>query len=136
MLLRLSGFHITQLLKGFFGTAVSILLLLVLSVHPVSAKTHVVKMGTDRGILAFEPSTLTIEIGDTVKWINNRAFPHNVVFDRRAPDAVRQHSQKRLLASPSIEITEIFDDVPPGKYTYHCLPHRGGGMSATLIVRE
>ncbi len=136
MLMRLSGFHITRFLKGFFGTAVSILLFLALLVHPVSAKTHVVKMGTDRGILAFEPSTLTIEVGDTVKWINNRAFPHNVVFDRRAPDSVRQHSQKRLLASPSIEITETFDDVPPGEYSYHCSPHRGGGMSATLIVRE
>ena len=136
MLLRLSRFQTIHFCKRFFGTAVSILLLLVLFVNPVSAKTHVVKMGTDRGILAFEPSTLTIEVGDTVRWINNKAFPHNVVFDRQAPESIRQHSQKRLLASPSVEITETFDDVPPGKYTYHCLPHRGGGMSATLIVRE
>ena len=130
------GFNLTHLLKTSIGTAVSVLLAFVLFVQPISAKTHVVKMGTDRGILAFEPSTLIIDVGDTVKWVNNKAFPHNVVFDRKSPEAIQQHSQKRLLASPELDITETFDNVPPGKYTYHCLPHRGGGMSATLIVRE
>jgi len=29
----------------------------------------------------FDPPELTIKAGETVNWINNAGFPHNVVFD-------------------------------------------------------
>jgi len=46
-----------------------------------AAETFTVKMGGDAGTLKFEPPTLTIKAGDTVKWVNNKLSPHNIVFD-------------------------------------------------------
>ena len=54
---------------------------LVIGVSNVNASTVEVKLGTDAGMLAFEPSTLNISAGDTVKFVNNKLAPHNAVFD-------------------------------------------------------
>jgi plastocyanin len=40
-----------------------------------------IKMGADNGALVFDPSVVTINSGDTVEFVNNAGFPHNVVFD-------------------------------------------------------
>jgi plastocyanin len=36
------------------------------------------------GALVFEPATVTVKAGDTVTWVNNAGFPHNIVFDEDA----------------------------------------------------
>jgi len=36
------------------------------------------------GALAFEPANVTIKSGESVKFVNNAGFPHNVVFDEDA----------------------------------------------------
>ncbi|MDJ0528279.1 MAG: plastocyanin/azurin family copper-binding protein, partial [Microcystis sp. M53600_WE12] len=46
-----------------------------------AAETFTVKMGGDAGTLQFDPPALTIKAGDTVKWVNNKLSPHNIVFD-------------------------------------------------------
>jgi plastocyanin len=46
-----------------------------------AAETYTVKMGSDKGALAFQPNKLTIHPGDTIEWVNNKVPPHNVVFD-------------------------------------------------------
>ncbi len=40
-----------------------------------------VKLGADGGGLVFDPSSVTIKAGESVTWVNNVGFPHNVVFD-------------------------------------------------------
>jgi plastocyanin len=40
-----------------------------------------VKLGADSGALLFEPATVTIKSGESVQWVNNVGFPHNIVFD-------------------------------------------------------
>ncbi|MGK7905903.1 MAG: plastocyanin [Synechococcus sp.] len=102
--------------------------------QPAAAETYTVKMGADNGMLVFDPSTLTIKSGDTVKWVNNKAFPHNVVFEASAPESVQKHSHKQLAAAPGQEFVETFDGVEPGTYTYYCVPHRGAGMVGKIIV--
>lgn len=47
----------------------------------LSAQAATVKAGKDGGGLEFDPSTVTIKAGESVTWVNNVGFPHNVVFD-------------------------------------------------------
>lgn len=41
----------------------------------------IVKLGGDDGSLAFVPSKITVSAGESIEFINNAGFPHNVVFD-------------------------------------------------------
>ena len=47
----------------------------------LSANAATVKLGAEGGALVFEPAQLTVKAGETVEWVNNVGFPHNVVFD-------------------------------------------------------
>ena len=53
----------------------------LLSFYTVCSKSATVKLGSDGGSLVFVPDTFTIKIGETVEFVNNVGFPHNVVFD-------------------------------------------------------
>jgi plastocyanin len=100
-----------------------------LAVSPAAADTVTVKMGADSGMLAFEPSTVTIKAGDTVKWVNNKLPPHNIVFEGDA--ANKSHDQ--LMFSPGESYEATFDT--PGTYSYYCSPHRGAGMAGKVVVQ-
>ncbi|GAB4366891.1 MAG: plastocyanin [Elainellaceae cyanobacterium] len=100
-----------------------------MTVAPAAADTVTVKMGADSGMLAFEPSTVTIKAGDTVKWVNNKLPPHNIVFEGSA--ASKSHQQ--LMFSPGESYEATFDE--PGTYSYYCAPHRGAGMAGKVVVQ-
>lgn len=120
------------------GLLLSTLLLIVTSffvaINPAVAATYEVKMGTDAGLLKFDPEELTIKSGDTVKWVNNKLAPHNAVFDSsKLDDAVATKlSHKQLVFSPGESYQSTFDE--PGVYPYYCEPHRGAGMVGTITV--
>jgi plastocyanin len=99
-------------------------------VSPAAADTVTVKMGADSGMLAFEPSTVTIKAGDTVKWVNNKLAPHNVVFESKE---MADKSHNELLFSPGESFEVKFDQ--SGEYSYYCSPHRGAGMVGKIIVQ-
>lgn len=101
----------------------------LMSVSPAAADTVTVKMGADSGMLAFEPSTITIKAGDTVKWVNNKLPPHNIIFEGGAAD--KSHDQ--LMFSPGESYEATFSE--PGTYTYYCAPHRGAGMTGKIVVQ-
>ena len=63
-------------LKSFFYTALALVLACTVGVASASAATVEVKLGADSGMLAFEPSSVTIKAGDTVKFVNNKMAPH------------------------------------------------------------
>jgi plastocyanin len=100
-----------------------------LSASPAAADTVTVKMGADSGMLAFEPSTVTIKAGDTVKWVNNKLPPHNIIFEGDA--ANKSHDQ--LMFSPGESYEATFE--APGTYSYYCSPHRGAGMTGKVVVQ-
>ena len=106
-----------------------------------SAETYKVKLGSDKGMLAFEPKKLTIKAGDTIEWVNNKVPPHNVVFDpaknpSKSADLAKSLSHKKLLMSPGQKETTTFTaDAPAGDYTFYCEPHRGAGMVGTITVQ-
>ncbi len=118
--------------------------LLVISSFAVFAPTaaaaeYTIKMGSDRGMLAFEPKKLTVKVGDTVKFVNNRVRPHNVVFDSKhtANKALAvKASHKKMMMSPGQSFEVSFADATPGEYPFYCEPHRGAGMKGTIIVEE
>ncbi|MEC4986089.1 MAG: plastocyanin [Oscillatoria sp. PMC 1068.18] len=99
-----------------------------LSVAPAAAETYEVKMGADNGMLAFVPNDLTISAGDTLKFVNNKLAPHNVVFEGHP-----ELSNKQLLFSPGQSVETTIAD--PGKYSFYCEPHRGAGMVGTVTVK-
>ncbi|MDJ0647837.1 MAG: plastocyanin [Xenococcaceae cyanobacterium MO_188.B19] len=98
------------------------------SANPALAATYEVKMGSDTGMLMFDPSTIEIKEGDTVKWVNNKMSPHNVVFD---DDSVKSH--KQLVFSPGESYETTFTTA--GEYDFYCEPHRGAGMVGKVIVK-
>lgn len=107
-----------------------------------AAETYSVKLGSDKGMLAFEPKKLTVHPGDTIQWVNNKLPPHNVVFDgaknpTKSVDLAKSLSHKKLLMSPGQEYDTTFPaDTPPGEYTFYCEPHRGAGMIGKVIVES
>jgi plastocyanin len=113
------------------GLAIASLVFIVgsffMSAAPASADVVTVKMGSDKGQLVFEPKEVTINVGDTVKWVNNKAFPHNVVFEGHD-----ELSHKKLAQKPKAELESTFNE--SGEFTYYCAPHRGAGMVGKIIV--
>jgi hypothetical protein len=75
---------------------------------------------------SFNPQSLTITVGDIVKWTNNSGT-HNV----RAND-------DSFFSGPAApapwEFTHTFNAV--GDFPYYCEPHQGMGMTGTIIVQE
>jgi plastocyanin len=99
-------------------------LLLALVVYAGAHQAHAASFTVSAANFAFSPSTLTVQVGDTVTWKNNDAtIPHTTQSDGNwnsgnlAPGA-----------------TFSFTFTTPGTYTYYCLYHRGMGMVGTIVV--
>ncbi len=113
---------------------------------------HEVAMNlTDGGEYVFEPATLTIKVGDTVRWLNESGPPHNVQFlgdemPAGASDFLVQayagDAQKigpmsgRLLTQIGDTYEITFAGAPAGTYGYTCTPHQALGMNGTVTVEE
>jgi len=113
------------------GLAIASLLFVVgsffMTASPAAAEVVTVKMGSDSGQLVFDPKVVTIKVGDTVKWVNNKAFPHNIIFDGH-----EELSHKKLIQKPKAELESTFSEA--GEFSYYCSPHRGAGMAGKVIV--
>lgn len=107
-----------------------------LNAAPAHAADYEVKMGSDAGLLVFQPADLTIQSGDTVTWVNNKLAPHNVIFDASSTPGGKEvadklsHDQLTFAAGESYSST--FTE--PGTYSYFCAPHRGAGMVGKITV--
>lgn len=112
----------------------------LLVVSPAAADTYTVKMGADNGMLKFDPPEVTVQQGDTVKFVNNKLPPHNIIFDDKtipggSKDLATKLSHSQMLFSPGESYEVTFTDTPSGTYSYYCAPHRGAGMVGKITVQ-
>jgi len=116
--------------KIFLTTAAAVLMLS----SPAMAKEYTVKMITNydaEQVYYFEPADLTINPGDTVKWVvAMENDTHNAVADAGPKDATL--FQSPMLDEIGKSWTHKFTD--QGTYTYHCHPHAAMGMKGSIIV--
>ncbi|MDB6110495.1 MAG: Repeat family protein [Pedosphaera sp.] len=92
-----------------------------------SATTFVVSYGGTFG-LAFSPSSITINAGDTVVWTNNNvsgAGSHTITGNT-APDM--------FCGSGTIPVGCSHTFSGSGVFAYHCIPHAGFGMTGLVTV--
>jgi plastocyanin len=95
-----------------------------------------VKLGSDSGALVFEPASVTIKAGESVSWVNNAGFPHNIVFDEDESPAgvnVEALSHEDYLNAPGETVSSKFTTA--GTYGYYCEPHQGAGMKGKIVVQ-
>jgi plastocyanin len=120
---------------------------------PRAAKKWVVNMGSSASMFVFEPKAITIQVGDTVKWVAT-AGSHNVSFwadsiPTGAADLLRKLLPDTLAAGatgyftlttsrkPTMgdSIVVVFAGVPKGVYKYNCRPHLMRGMVGMITVQ-
>ena len=116
-----------SMLRSLVTACFALLLVLAFGVTTVQAKTVEVKLGTDAGMLAFEPSSVSISTGDSIKFVNNKLAPHHAVFEGHD-----ELSHPDLAFAPGESWEETFSAA--GTYDYYCEPHRGAGMVGKVVV--
>lgn len=110
--------------------------------EPFTGQIHEVKMrGTAEGYF-FEPKTLTIKLGDKVRFVMVDGGPHNASFAGQKTPAKAQVilEKEGVLVGVMLQVPGQTTDVtfvkslPPGTYNYICDPHATLGMTGKIIV--
>ena len=89
----------------------------------------------------FDPSNVTINVGQTVRWINSSTDEHTVTDDaKRATDAkdISIPPSAKPFDSGKIQPGKTFEHTftVPGTYKYVCHPHEDMGMTGQVIVKS
>lgn len=93
--------------------------------------------------LRFDPETVTIPVGTTVRWINASAMPHTATGDPEQnpiaatnPDYVVLPDGAEPWGSELLQPGETYAHrfITPGEYHYICIPHVMSDMRGTIRV--
>src|SRR5207245_10193735 len=115
--------------------------------EPAAAVVEVKMTGNGTTKAAFEPATLTIAPGTTVRFINVSGGPHDIAFyadsiPKGAADVLKKGMPNQMmdLASPFLQQPNEKYDVsfagaPAGTYKGYCLPHVALGMKIAIAVK-
>lgn len=85
----------------------------------------------------FEPAAVTLGAGDTLRFTQTGAMPHNVDF-KAAPAAASLGAAKTgpFLTKAGQTYDLVIDGrFPAGAYQFACTPHEALGMKGTLTVQ-
>lgn len=97
------------------------------------AKEYTVKMVTNLEadqVYYFEPAEITIQPGDTIKWVNVQEDMHNAVADAVPKGA--EFFESPMLEEEGASWSYTFNTA--GTYSYHCHPHAAAGMKGIITV--
>lgn len=75
---------------------------------------------------SFTPSTVTINVGDTVTWVNNTGVLHTVTANNGSFNS----------GPPEEDFTFAHTFNAAGTFAYHCQTHQAFGMTGTVIVED
>jgi len=85
-----------------------------------------------KGVI-FSPKNITINVGDTVEWINEEGY-HNVNGKKSHPR--NKNNPTSFGNKVGSGWTYKFTFTKPGTYKYHCDPHLSADMVGTVKVKE
>ena len=83
--------------------------------------------------IVFEPKNITINVGDTVEWVNKQGV-HNVNGKKSHPR--NKNNPESFGNEVGAGWTYKFTFTKPGLYKYHCDPHLSADMGGTIEVKE
>ena len=114
---------------------ISTLLTAILFVFSLNAQNSYT---INSGNYYYTPQLLTINIGDTVHWINDGGF-HNVNFDINTLSGASFNNPVSFVSTPTNDVamyTYVF--TVAGSYDYDCSvgSHAANGMVGTIIVNS
>lgn len=118
---------------------------------PAAAQAvHIVRLEVDvaREVYRFVPARVTARPGDVLQFRVSSGAPHNVTFDGQglpagAREALNSAMPDRtgdlsgpVLDHPGAEYRIVVPELPPGRYTFFCTPHRVYDMRGELLVAK
>lgn len=110
---------------------ISLLIMLLIWTDFLSAKTHVVTVRDN----SFNPVTVVIEAGDTVRWVNEGPGAHNVYAQGKFRCANGCEAEGgNGDASSAAWVAEVTFRTPE-TIQYECEPHAIFGMFGTVVVQ-
>jgi plastocyanin len=98
--------------------------------------------------LRFEPNTITIEPGETVRFANDSSEVHTVTAEQQSlpqggqyfasgnfeSEAAAREAIERGFIGPEEDYSVTLEQ--PGAYAYICIPHESSGMRGTIVVER
>lgn len=105
--------------------------------HPLGGRLVIVKMvELSATAYRFQPATVTVNPGDTVRFIQTSAMPHNVEFTKTPAGAkLGSATMGPFLIAPSQTYDLVIDSrFSSGQYRYMCTPHFALGMLGAIVV--
>jgi plastocyanin len=91
------------------------------------------RTGDEERPFGFEPESVKISAGTTVRWVNTTEVFHTVTFSDSAKQRVSNGTFDESLFAAGATVERTFTG--PGTYAYFCQPH-SAFMFATIIVTE
>ena len=84
----------------------------------------------------FQPATVTANPGDTVRFVQGSAMPHNVEFTKTPAGAQLGSTKLGPYLTTSGQTYDVVIDTrfPGGQYRYMCTPHFALGMLGVIVV--
>ena len=114
---------------------ISTFLIAILFVDNLSAQNSYT---VNAGNFYYTPQILTVNLGDTVHWLNDGGF-HNVNFDINAMTGASYNNPVSFVSTPTNDV-EMYSHVftVAGSYEYDCSvgSHAANGMVGTIIVNS